>query len=379
MAGLLPLALRDSLLLYLEGARALSSQFIFTQPPPELPAVPPALSLSDPPVCLVTGAAQGGIGHAIALSLARKGWLVIATALPGEQTQQLRECVKERRNSDKERERGGEEERDEAKGRMIRVLSLDLRSPQSVSDLAKDVTAAVAHCGPNGRLSLIVHCAGVMLCPPHRTTLPPSSSSVDEHMLVNVLMPLQLTLALLPCLVQTPVEDTGKGKGARLHTPPPFAPTVVMVSSCVHRIAPLDLPFLKGERGVSPARAYAQSKLGQILAARWLAAHVPAVRFAAAHPGVADTRLYRYTPWLVRLGQALGGKMLLRSAEAAAEAVLGAAAVVQADASQSGEYFEDGLPTAPAAHAQGDTLAETFMAWAHEALGLDTAAWLQKM
>ena len=418
--SLLPLHSADTLRLYLEGARALSAQLLLEGAPPPLPSLSPPASPASPAAAfaLVTGAAAGGIGHAVACALAEKGWHVIATALPGEQSRRLARDFAGRQGdtataattttttastaargkgaADKGGSAAAENDTDTddaaAWRRRVTVLPLDLRLQDSVAALARSVEAILARSRPPAvaeaaHLALVVHCAGVMLCPPQRMRLEPhaagaaadaaadrgaAAASADEHAVVNVLMPLRLTLALLPCLRRC--AQAGQRSGGRF--PPP--PTVLMVSSCVHRITPLDLPFLRGERGLSPARAYAQSKLGQLLAARWLAAKVPEVRFAAAHPGVANTHLYRHAPWLVRLGQALGGPALLRTASKAADAVLGAVAVVQAVPTHSGDYFEDGIPTPPAPHARSDPLPRDFMAWAHGVLGMDEAAWEQR-
>lgn len=369
----------DSAALYAHGAQALASQLFqrltrgalamrLAEASADGGATPAGLA------AIVTGLSPGSIGLAVAVRLAAAGRRVVAGAQPGASLEasaaELQRCagapVATLATSEKER-------------RIARIvlLPLDLRDPVSVVAFAQAVAAAV---GPQGA-DLLVHSAGVMLCPRRmhavsRKHAPDARASegeekemvVEEHALINFIMPLRLTLLLRPVL-----ERAGKGR-PRPGSDVPRPSMVIFVASCVHALAPLALDCLQGNEVYSPSRAYAQSKLAQVLAVRWLAQHAPQLCWAAVHPGIVNTPLYRHTPWPVRAMQALMGRILLRSADEAAAAVADVAdlpGVAQA----SGSYFEDGLPAQPAPHATNDGDAAQLMEWAHAVLHVDESAW----
>lgn len=212
---------------------------------------------------------------------------------------------------------------------------------------------------PTWRLRILIHNAAVMLAPRRVFNLA-NNCQADEHAVVNFLHPLLLTKLLLPQLRQ---------EGGRV-------PIVVHLASVVHGCAPLDMAHLKSAGGLksyNPARAYAQSKLCAVMAARWLSRKCPDICFVAVNPGVVNTRLYRHTV-LVSSVQPLLGSLLLRSPELAGTTV---ATVVDLPGIErtSGSYFEDGAPVAPARHANDDSALRELMAWAHEALAIDEKQW----
>ncbi|HUJ75104.1 MAG TPA: SDR family NAD(P)-dependent oxidoreductase, partial [bacterium] len=98
---------------------------------------------------------------------------------------------------------------------------------------------------------------------------------------------------------------------------------VVMVSSEAHHRAPpggIELDNLTGERGYQPWRAYAQSKLANLLFAKHLATRLPAGQTAhALHPGVIATNLGRHMhPALWITFQVLAAPFLKSIAQGAA-------------------------------------------------------------
>jgi NAD(P)-dependent dehydrogenase (short-subunit alcohol dehydrogenase family) len=136
-----------------------------------------------------------------------------------------------------------------------------------------------------------------------------------------------LTGLLLPKLLATP--------GAR----------VVTVASTVHRIGRIDFDDLQGERSYGKWRAYAQSKLANLLfayeLARRLAARGAGVKSIACHPGYAATNLQFVGPRLEGSSLAagimrLGNRLFSQDAAHGALPTLYAAAAPDA---QNGDYF----------------------------------------
>lgn len=122
---------------------------------------------SAPRTVLVTGAATG-IGRAVALALARSGWRVIATSLPGQDAAPLRH-------------------------EGVTVVPTDLADSSS-----RDVL--VARVREEGRLHALVSNAGIAL-PGPLEGLPTEALTLPFQ--VNAIAPIALTGALLPMLRRT--------------------------------------------------------------------------------------------------------------------------------------------------------------------------------
>jgi WW domain-containing oxidoreductase len=137
---------------------------------------------------------------------------------------------------------------------------------------------------------------------------------------------------------------------------------VVMVSSGAHKSAPaggIQFENLSGERGYSPWRAYAQSKLCNLLFARQLAKRLVGTQRTAnaLHPGVIRTELARHMNPLARVGLAVGGPLLLKSIAQGAATQCYLAADPQL-ATVSGQYFADCNVARSSRHGEDDGLAE---------------------
>ncbi|MBF9134044.1 SDR family NAD(P)-dependent oxidoreductase [Plantactinospora sp. S1510] len=278
-------------------------------------------------VAVVTGA-NSGLGYQTALALARAGaHIVLACRDPqrGDAAlDQLRTAA-----PDASAERG----------------SLDLADLDSVRRFADSVES----------LDLLINNAGVMALPNRRTT----AQGFEMQVGTNHLGHFALTGLLLPRLVNRP--------GAR----------VVTVSSGLHRYGRLtDLDDLQSERRYRPWRAYALSKLANILFfteldRRLRAANQP-VRSLGAHPGYAATNLQSTGPGadggtlLTRFGR-LGDRVFAQSAAMGALPTLRAA--TEPDA-QSGEYHgpsgfleQRGYPNRVAYSSAGRDLAAAERLW----------------
>jgi NAD(P)-dependent dehydrogenase (short-subunit alcohol dehydrogenase family) len=195
---------------------------------------------------LVTGASRG-IGKAAAVDLARRGARVLLVA--------------------RDAARGAaalEEIRGRVPGADIRLLLADLSARRDVRALAAEID------GSEERLDVLLLNAGVYT---RRRRL--TDDGLETQLAVNHLAPFLLTLLLRGRLAAS-------------------APSrVVVVSSEAHRHGRIDFGDLQGERRYSGLRAYAQSKLANLLFAREAARRfgVDGVTVNAAHPGVVATNL----------------------------------------------------------------------------------------
>jgi NAD(P)-dependent dehydrogenase (short-subunit alcohol dehydrogenase family) len=126
---------------------------------------------------------------------------------------------------------------------------------------------------------------------------------------------------------------------------------IVNVSSNAHRGASIDFDNLQGEHGYSGWRAYAQSKLANVLHAYELARCLDAAKVTvnALHPGFVSTRLARNNGLLFRLVMPLV-RIIARSPEEGARNSVYLASSPEVEG-VTGKYFEDEqvVPADPAA------------------------------
>jgi NAD(P)-dependent dehydrogenase (short-subunit alcohol dehydrogenase family) len=216
-------------------------------PPTELTM--PHWTLADIPDqtgrrAVITGA-TGGLGYECALALAGAGAEVILTG----------------RNAAKA---------DAALARIrsvhpaarVQFEMLDMASLASIADFAARAT---------GPVDLLINNAGVMALPKRRVT----ADRFEMQFGTNHLGHFALTGLLLPLL-----------QGGR----------VVTVSSILARQGAIHFDDLLGERPYNPDRAYAQSKLANLMFARALHGRAAGVTSIAAHPGWARTDLIANGP-----------------------------------------------------------------------------------
>ena len=234
----------------------------------------------------VTGATQG-IGYHVALALAVAGAEVMMAA---------------RTRSDAE-----------AAVAAVRNVRPDACVSGEVLDLAHlaSVRALADRLRAHGRpLDLLVNNAGILAPRPRRVT----PDGFEAQFQVNYLGHFLLTALLLPQLRLAP------------------APRVTHVSSLLHRTGRMAFDDLQSARGYRPMRAYAQSKLANLLFAfelqRRSDTHGWKLVSTAAHPGIARTRLVENSRGrddsVYRVLKALG-TWLTHSAEAGSLPVIYAA------------------------------------------------------
>ncbi len=216
-----------------------------------------AWSLADIPpqtgkTAIVTG--TGGLGYETALELARAGAKVVLAG----------------RNADK-----GAEAVARIKGKVsgadITFETLDLASLASIAEFAARMTAA------HPALDLLINNAGVMAPPKRQTT----ADGFELQFGTNHLGHFALTGRLWPALSAA------------------AAPRVVNVSSGAASVGAIDFSDLQAERRYNPWRAYAQSKLANLLFTLELARRgggEGGLIACAAHPGYARTELIANGP-----------------------------------------------------------------------------------
>jgi NAD(P)-dependent dehydrogenase (short-subunit alcohol dehydrogenase family) len=275
-------------------------------------------------ICVVTGATSG-IGKATAAALAGRGAQVILVA------------------------------RDRGRGEAVaaEVAAPGGPAPQlEVADLASmgQVRALADRLGALERIDVLVNNAGLMASQ-RRVT----ADGYDEVFAVNHLAPFLLTNLLL-----------GKLAAA--------APArVITVTSDAHTAARLDLDDLQLEYGWQSWRAYANSKLANVLFTRELARRLEgsAVSANCAHPGLVRTRFGREARLPMRAAVMLARPFMLSPRRGAATIVYLATSSRVAGA--TGGYYVKSQQREPSPAARDDATAHWLWQLSEELTGLTPA------
>jgi NAD(P)-dependent dehydrogenase (short-subunit alcohol dehydrogenase family) len=271
-------------------------------------------------IVLVTGATSG-IGFETARTLGGMGARVIVGA---------RDRVKARAAA------GGIV----AAGGAAETLDVDLASFDSVRRAAREIESSVP------RLDVLVNNAG--------TAIARRETTADAHertWQTNYLGHYLLTRLLLPLLKESP------------------APRIVNVSSEGHRQGRIDWDDLELSRGYGGFRAYANTKLAQVLFTRELARHEPGILAVAVHPGAVGTNIW--SPLPKPLSALL--RLVLRSPESGAAPVVRLASDPELPASASGGYFDRFREATPSPAGRNDADAARLWRYSAEATGFAPA------
>ena len=209
---------------------------------------------------LITGA-NSGIGYPAARELARAG----AHVLLGSRDRMKGEAAVARLRS-------------EVPAASVELSVFDLASLDSVREFAaREVDRGLP-------LDVLIDNAGVM-APPKRLE---TKDGFELQFGTNVLGHFALTGLLMPAL-----ERAVAASGAKLPQPP----RVVIVASIAHKRGRIDFDDLQSTRSYNPMKAYAQTKLADLMLAfeldRRLKAKGLVIESIAAHPGVANTNLFQ--------------------------------------------------------------------------------------
>ena len=263
---------------------------------------------------LVTGA-TGGIGLETARALARMGARVVVGA--------------------RDARRGGEVvEEIRRAGGQAELLEMDMLSFASVR--------RAAQARGNRPLDVLVNNAGIVVRERQLT-----GDGHERTWQTNFLSHFLLTRLLLPSLKAAP------------------SPRVVNVSSDAHRVGKMAWDNLELERDYRAFRAYANTKLAQVLFTRELARREPGVAVNALHPGAIGTGIWRAAPAFARwvIGLVLpppekGARPVVRVAsDPALEGV-------------TGRYYDRMEEKAPAPAALNDADAARLWKLAEDSVGL---------
>lgn len=196
---------------------------------------------------LVTGATDG-IGRETALELARRGAAVILHGRSHERLQATRAAIEADSGS-----------------RTIQTIQGDLASFAEIHAMADDLLDRAP------ALDVLINNAGV-----YQKRWEPSVDGIEVTLAVNHLAPFLLTHRLLPALARAP------------------AGRIINVASVAHQRGRVDFDDLELRGDFDPYRAYAQSKLANVLFTRELARRLAgrsAITVNALHPGVVGTKL----------------------------------------------------------------------------------------
>jgi NAD(P)-dependent dehydrogenase (short-subunit alcohol dehydrogenase family) len=269
---------------------------------------------------LVTGA-SAGIGRATALQLADMGAHVLLASRNRERGEAARAAIAER-----------------VPGAATDLLVADLASLDGVRSLADQTLTA------SDRLDVLVNNAGVFTR--SREVTP---DGLETQFAVNHLAPFLLTHLLRERLVRS-------------------APArVITVSSEAHKRGSIDFEDLQGEQRYSGLKAYAQSKLANLLFNRELARRLggTGVTSNALHPGVVATNLLFSGFGPLRLL-----RPFLRTPEQAARSTICLAAAPALER-LTGLYFIDCEPARPSADARDDAAARRLWRISAQVTGID--------
>lgn len=221
---------------------------------------------------IITGA-NSGIGYFAALELARSGATVVLA------------CRDQRRG-----EAALSKLRHHVPNAAIDLAIVDLASLTSIRQFAEKEN------GRATRIDVLINNAGVMT-PPKRLE---TTDGFELQFGTNVLGHFALTAWLLPALGRSAAAGSER-------------PRVVTIASIAHKQGLLNFQDLQSSNTYSPMGAYRQSKLANLMFAmeldrrlRGVSSPLSRVMSVAAHPGVANTNLFKaadYPPLELRIRQ----------------------------------------------------------------------------
>jgi NAD(P)-dependent dehydrogenase (short-subunit alcohol dehydrogenase family) len=247
-------------------------------------------------IVLITGA-NAGIGRETALALAREGACLVLAC--------------------RRRDKGEAAARDIARASgnaQVSAIVCDL------SDFASIQAAAATFCQRFPRLDVLINNAGV-----YTSRLRKTAQGIEMQFGVNHLGHFLLTALLLDSLA-----NAGQAR-------------VVIVSSLMYLRGFIDFENLRGEKGpdaYNSIRAYAQSKLANVLHSRELARRYPELRVNCLHPGsVRSAFINKHAAWYESLGWTLLKPFMISPRRGARTSVYLASAPQTGEV--SGRFFDE--------------------------------------
>lgn len=272
---------------------------------------------------VITGA-TGGIGLEAAVMLARQG---ITLIIVGRNSQRIEAALAEIRRR--------------SAGATVSALKADLSSQAEVRQLASDILVAAP------RLDLLINNAGGVHA---RRTITPDG--IEATFAVNHLAPYLLTRLLLDRMASAPAR-------------------IVTVASHAHFHGTLDLDDYGYASGYRIIRAYARSKLCNVLFSRELARRLEGsgVTANAMHPGTIATDIWSGAPAWARPVLAVAKRIMMEAPEVGGERITWLATSPEV-AGVTGRYFERNRDVPPSVLAQNDAVARELWELSARLVGL---------
>ena len=260
---------------------------------------------------LVTGASSG-IGLEACVTLARRGAELLMVARDRGRGEAAVADVKARSGS----------------AAPVSLLLCDFGSQSSIRALAAEVRGRLS------RLDVLINNAG-SVSPKRQLTV----DGLEQTFAVN-----HLGYFLLTTLVLDLVEAAAPAR-------------IVNVASVGHRHGTLDFDDLQYERGYFIMKAYARSKLANVLFTRELARRLEGKRVTVncLHPGAVSTNIWSHGPGFARPLVALA-KLFMVTPSVGGERIAYLAASPEVEG-QTGGYYVKNRPVAPSRLAQDSALA----------------------
>jgi NAD(P)-dependent dehydrogenase (short-subunit alcohol dehydrogenase family) len=277
-------------------------------------------------VCLVTGA-TAGIGAVTARELARRGATVVLVGRNREKTEATTRRI-----------------RDETGNPAVEFLLADLSAQAEVRRLAEQFRQR------HPRLDVLINNAGAFFSQRRE-----SPDGIELTLALNHLAYFLLTNLLVDALrASAPAQ-------------------IVNVASNAHQGAQIDFDDLQGRRRYSGIRAYAQSKLANVLFTYELARRLEGTRVTAnaLHPGFVATSFFEGNGWFGWVTRRLAGVLALSPEQGARTSIyLATAPEVEG---VSGRYFVKEKEAASSRASHDEAAARRLWQVSEELTGLSAA------
>ncbi|XP_054621182.1 retinol dehydrogenase 12, like isoform X2 [Dunckerocampus dactyliophorus] len=211
----------------------------------------------------------------------------------------------------------------------IVCMKLDLADSKSIREFAQAINQG------ESKLNILINNAGVMVCPYGKT-----ADGFELQIGINHMGHFLLTYLLLDLIKRS-------------------APArIINVSSMIHSWGSINLEDINSEKSYDKQKAYAQSKLANVLFTRSLAQRLQGTGVTAysLHPGVVQTDLWRHLSGPQRFLMKFASPFTKSSAQGAQTTIY--CAVEPALENESGGYYSDCAPANCSAAGKNDVVAQ---------------------